>query len=156
MAGHKRLMIYSDGAARGNPGPAGAGGQVLDSSGNVLAEVSEYLGEITNNAAEYKALILTLERALQFTPVEIEIRSDSELLVKHLHGEYRVKNESLKPLFERVKQLLAGINKVDAKHIYRSENIRADELANEAIDRFIKGEKVDVRIDGLPEQGSLF
>ncbi|HZD60122.1 MAG TPA: ribonuclease HI family protein [Anaerolineae bacterium] len=156
MVGHKRIVVYSDGAARGNPGPAGAGGQVLDSSGNTLAEISQYLGETTNNVAEYKALIITLEHALLYAPDEIEVRSDSELMVKHLLGEYRVKNEGLKPLFEKVKQLLARVKKIDIKHIYRSENTRADELANKAIDEFTKAERVEAQVDEFPEQGSLF
>jgi len=156
MNKHKKLVIYSDGAARGNPGPAGAGAHIQNLSGNTIAEISEYLGDATNNVAEYKALILALERALPYAPEEVEIRSDSELLVKHILGEYKVKNEGLKPLFQKVKQLLSGIKKIDIKHVYRNENLRADELANEAIDKFVKGEKAEVEINDLPEQGSLF
>ncbi len=156
MTENKTLIIYSDGAARGNPGPAGAGGQIKDSSGNVLAEVSEYLGETTNNIAEYKALILALERALGYNPTRLEIRADSELLVRQLLGEYKVKNEGLKPLYDRIKQLLSGVKSVDIKHIYRSDNKHADELANQAIDSFEKGATIEKKIDDLPEQGSLF
>ncbi|MDI6715662.1 MAG: ribonuclease HI family protein [Actinomycetota bacterium] len=152
----KKLIIYSDGAARGNPGPAGAGGQIKTPGGKVLSEVSEYLGETTNNVAEYKALILTLQEAMQFEPAGIIIRSDSELLVKQLTGEYKVKNRDLKPLHELVKQLLEGVGYVDVEHVPRNKNRRADELANEAIDRFIKGKKAEVEIEKLPKQGSLF
>ncbi|HEY3373451.1 MAG TPA: ribonuclease HI family protein [Candidatus Aquicultor sp.] len=134
MARYEKIIIYSDGAARGNPGPAGAGGQILTPSGKTIAEISEYLGETTNNVAEYSALILALEKAREFYPKEIEIRADSELMVKQLNGEYRVKNEGLKPLYDRVRQLLVGVKKVNVRHIYRSDNKRADELANEAID----------------------
>lgn len=151
-----KIVIYSDGAARGNPGPAGAGGQIKGPAGEDLAEISEYLGEATNNVAEYKALILTLEKAIQFRPLKVEIRSDSELMVKQILGEYKVKNEGLKPLFEKVKHLLAKFREVDVRHIYRTENVRADELANEAIDKYTKGEKTEKQLDDIPEQQSLF
>jgi len=153
---YRKLIIFSDGAARGNPGPAGAGGQVKSPSGKVLCEISEYLGETTNNAAEYKALILTIERALAYHPEELDINADSELLVKQLKGEYKVKNEGLKPLYERVKHLLAGLKRVGIRHIYRSENAEADRLANTAIDKFAKGEKGEKKLGDVPEQGSLF
>ncbi|MCL6472364.1 MAG: ribonuclease HI family protein [Firmicutes bacterium] len=153
---HKKLIIFTDGAARGNPGPAGAGSLIIDPEGHVLAEMSEYLGETTNNVAEYTALILALEKASKFNAEEIEIRSDSELLVRQLSGEYKVKNEGLKPLVERVRSLLSGYKRVGVKHIYRSENARADVLANEAIDKFKKGEKREFRLGDIPEQGSLF
>lgn len=151
-----RLIIFSDGAARGNPGPAGAGGLIKDSTGEVLAEISEYLGETTNNVAEYKALILTLEKALQYGKDEVKIYLDSELLVRQLTGAYKVKNSGLKPLFERARQLLTAFNKAGIEHIYRSENAHADELANKAIDKFIKGEKAEKKIDNIPGQESLF
>jgi len=167
-AGHAKLILHTDGAARGNPGPAGAGGEIRSIDGSLLAEVSEYLGEATNNVAEYKALILTLERALLFKPREIEVRADSELLVKQLRGEYKVKNEGLKPLYERIKALAAGLKSLKVKHIYRSENAHADELANRAIDAFESSEGAPgggggyeveppdtIGRDGF-EQGSLF
>jgi ribonuclease HI len=132
---YNRIITYSDGGARGNPGPAGAGGQIQTCDGEVLAEISEYLGETTNNIAEYKALILTLERAREFASEELEIRADSELVVKQLNGEYKVKNEGLKPLFLRVKELIAGYDRVKIIHVYRKQNKRADELANEALDK---------------------
>ncbi|MHB8841187.1 MAG: ribonuclease HI family protein [Candidatus Aquicultor sp.] len=158
--------MYSDGAARGNPGPAGAGALIKNAKGDVLVEVSAYLGETTNNIAEYKALILALEQAIQYKPEEIEIRADSELMVKQLNGEYKVKNEGLKPLHDRVKKLLAGCRRAEIKHIYRNENSAADELANKAIDEFENREESLQRLsepqlpqkqsDDMPEQGSLF
>ncbi len=151
-----KLIVYSDGAARGNPGPAGAGGIIKDMSGEVLAEISEYLGETTNNVAEYKALILTLEKALQYGKDEVEIYLDSELLVRQLTGAYKVKNEGLKPLFERVRQLLTAFNKASIEHVYRSENARADKLANGAIDKFKRWGKAKKKLDNIPEQESLF
>lgn len=135
-----KLILHTDGAARGNPGPAGAGGEIRNDDGKLLAEVSQYLGEATNNVAEYKALILTLERALLFNPQEIEVRADSELLVKQLCGEYRVKNEGLKPLYARIKILAADVKKFEVRHVYRSENAHADELANMAIDAYQSGD----------------
>jgi ribonuclease HI len=134
-----RLILHTDGAARGNPGPAGAGGEIRNDDGKLLAEVFEYLGEATNNVAEYKALILTLERALLFNPQEIEVRADSELLVKQLRGEYKVKNEGLKPLYAHIKVLSANLKKFEVRHVYRSENAHADELANMAIDAYQSG-----------------
>jgi len=153
---YNKLIIYTDGAARGNPGPAGAGGQITTPEGEVLAEVSEYLGEATNNVAEYKALLLTLEKSLSYNPAAIVIRSDSELLVKQLKGEYKVKNEGLKPLHERAKRLLMQFRNVEIEHVYRAENKQADQLANEAIDRFEKGETQQHGPDEVSEQGSLF
>lgn len=132
---YDKLITYSDGGARGNPGPAGAGGVVQTPEEEVLAEVSEYLGETTNNIAEYKALILTLQKASRFASKSLEVRADSELMVKQLRGEYKVKNEGLKPLYLQVKDLLSHYKNVTVKHVYRSDNKRADELANEAMDR---------------------
>jgi ribonuclease HI len=132
---YDKLITYSDGGARGNPGPAGAGGVVQTPQGEVLAEISEYLGETTNNIAEYKALILTLQQASRFVSKSLEVRADSELMVKQLKGEYKVKNEGLKPLYLQAKDLLLNYKIVSIKHVYRSDNKRADELANEAMDR---------------------
>jgi ribonuclease HI len=131
----KKLITYSDGGARGNPGPAGVGGQIQAGDGEILAEISEYIGETTNNIAEYTALILTLERAREFAARELEIRADSELMVKQLKGQYKVKNEGLKPLHSRAKELISAYGKVNICHVYREQNKRADELANEALDR---------------------
>jgi ribonuclease HI len=132
---YDKLITYSDGGARGNPGPAGAGGVVQTPNGEILAEVSEYLGVTTNNIAEYKALILTLQKASRFGSKSLEVRADSELMVKQLKGEYKVKNEGLKPLYAEAKELLARYKNVTVKHVYRSDNKQADELANEAMDR---------------------
>jgi len=153
---YEKLIIYTDGAARGNPGPAGAGGQITTPAGEVLAEISEYLGETTNNVAEYKALLLTLEKSLPYNPAAIVIISDSELLVKQLKGEYKVRNEGLKPLHERVKRLLMQLKNVSIEHVYRSENKQADQLANKAIDSFEKGETQQHESDEASEQGTLF
>jgi ribonuclease HI len=130
----KKLFIYTDGAARGNPGPAGIGARILDSKGTVVAEECHYIGEATNNVAEYRALLTGLERAAQLGASTVEVRTDSELVVKQLRGEYRVRNLVLRELFERVKQLAAGFERVDYIHVRRELNRDADRLANRAID----------------------
>ncbi len=100
------ITIYSDGASRRNPGPAGAGAVLLDEQGNILNKVCKYLGETTNNQAEYQAAILGLETALEMGATRVQLRADSELMVKQLLGQYRVKKPELKPLYDQVKSLL--------------------------------------------------
>ena len=134
MTAQDKLIFYIDGASQGNPGPSGAGVVVCDHSGNVLDNISEYLGENTNNFAEYNALILALEEGLIRKAGSIIINTDSELLVKQLNGEYKVKNEDLKHLFGRVQRLLKGFKQVQINHIDRSKNKGADKLATKAID----------------------
>jgi ribonuclease HI len=130
----QKLFIYTDGAARGNPGPAGIGAQVQDSGGNVVAEECRYIGEATNNVAEYRALLLGLERATELGASTVEVRTDSELIVKQLSGEYRVRSVALRALFERVKELASAFQSVDYVHVPRELNRAADRLANRAID----------------------
>ncbi len=131
----RKLVIYTDGAARGNPGPAGAGVRIEAPDGAALAEIAEYLGEATNNVAEYKAMLLGLERARALGASEVEIRSDSELLVRQMTGEYKVRNEGLRPLVARAHALAAAFTSVDFVHVRRERNRDADRLANLAIDR---------------------
>lgn len=126
--------LYTDGAARGNPGPAGAGAVLCDIKGRTVEELFEYLGETTNNIAEYRALLLGLKKAIALGAREIEILADSELMVRQLQGKYRVKNEGLKPLFQEAIQLLKEFGKYSINHIDREENREADRLANRAID----------------------
>lgn len=126
--------LYTDGAARGNPGPAGAGAFLCDNSGNTVEELMEYLGETTNNVAEYRALLLGLKRAKDLGATEIEILADSELMVRQIQGKYRVKNEGLRPLFQEAMRLLKQFQKYSINHIDREENSEADRLANLAID----------------------
>ena len=127
-------ILWSDGAARGNPGPAGAGAILKKPDGEVLAEVSGFLGHTTNNVAEYKALLMGLERALNLGIRRIEVRADSELLIKQLRGEYRVKDEKLKLLFAEAKALLARFASTKLLHVRREQNSDADRLANAGID----------------------
>ncbi len=127
-------IIYTDGAARGNPGPAGAGAILTDSDGKKIGEVCEYLGEKTNNQAEYQALILALKEAKKIGITMVSIFSDSELMVKQLKGEYKVKNQGLKPLFQEAFGLLRYFGTHKIGHVPREQNKRADQLANLAID----------------------
>lgn len=129
----KKLTIYIDGGARGNPGPAGVGVVVLDDGGKKIKDVSKYIGETTNNIAEYNALLYGLEEALILRADEIKINLDSELVAKQITGEYRVKDSNLKPLFERALNMLKSFKNFEVNHIDRSENKEADKLVNKAI-----------------------
>ncbi|GFP24954.1 ribonuclease HI family protein [Candidatus Hakubella thermalkaliphila] len=135
----KRVVIYLDGGARGNPGPAGTGYLIFDEEGRLLAKEGRYIGFTTNNVAEYTALVQALDRARGFEAQEIAIRSDSELVVRQLNRSYKVRDKKLKPLHERVRILLYPYRKVEIEHIPRGENREADELVNQAIDEALQG-----------------
>ena len=128
------IVIYSDGAARGNPGPAGAGAVLQAPDGKVKGEVCRYLGEMTNNQAEYHALLLALKEAKRLGATGLRIYADSELVVRQINGDYRVKNEGLKPLFQEIMSLLRGVGRYNIEYLPREKNKRADKLANLAID----------------------
>ncbi len=128
------IIIHTDGGARGNPGPAGAGATLVDAKGKTVAEVSQYLGEMTNNQAEYHALLLALEEAKRLGATSLRIHMDSELIVRQIGGQYRVKNEGLKPLYLKAMALLRGFGSYAMNHVRREENKRADKLANLAMD----------------------
>lgn len=130
--------LFTDGASRGNPGKAGAGSVLLAADGRELAARSLYLGQCTNNVAEYKALILGLQSALELECGRLEIFLDSQLIVRQIQGRYKVKHPTLKPLFEEVKELLAKIDSWSIAHVPREQNKRADELANKGIDERVK------------------
>jgi ribonuclease HI len=127
------VNIYFDGAARGNPGPAGIG-VVVKKGATTLAEISDFIGKATNNVAEYIAFIRGLEEALVLGATKAECFSDSELLVKQINGEYKVKNEGLIPLHHHAKSLIRKFKTFIISHTYRKENKHADELANRGID----------------------
>jgi ribonuclease HI len=133
-----KLRVYSDGAARGNPGPAGAGAVLLDDAGNVIAELGRFLGDQTNNVAEYEGLLLGLRRALALGAHEIEVLADSQLVIRQLAGVYRVRNQGLRPLFDEAKRLLGAFKRVELRHIPREMNGAADEMSNRAIDENLK------------------
>jgi len=130
----KKVIIYADGASRGNPGQAAIGAVILDEQGRLIASVSRRIGRATNNQAEYGAVITALEEAVRLGSRQVDIRLDSELVVKQINGEYRVKKATLKPLCQQVKQLLGSLEGFTVAHIPRRQNMEADKLANKALD----------------------
>ncbi len=126
--------LFTDGGARGNPGPAAAAYVLEAEDGHVLAAHGEAIGVATNNVAEYRALVAGLAKAAEFGVDEVEVVSDSELLVKQMQGEYKVKNEALRLLTEEAGQLARRIGKVSYTAVRREHNELADRLVNEALD----------------------
>lgn len=131
------LTIFTDGASRNNPGEAGAGIFIVQDS-VPIEKITRYLGRTTNNVAEYTAAIIGLEHAVKLRASSIKLYADSELLVRQLNGQYKVRNEGLKPLFAKVKELIAKIGSVEVQYIPREQNKEADALANRAIDEKLK------------------
>ena len=134
--------LQADGAARGNPGPAAYGFVLTDSAGVEVAEEGKALGHATNNVAEYRGLIAGLERARLLGVRRLAVRLDSELVVRQLRGEYRVKNPGLKPLYARASALCREFDEIDIQHIRREENKRADAVANAALDAASEKKKI--------------
>jgi ribonuclease HI len=130
----KRLVVNVDGGARGNPGPAAIAAVVATPEGEILEERSETIGQATNNVAEYRALLLGIERARALGAREVELVGDSELIVRQVRGEYRVKDAALRELHARVGEALDGLERWSIRHVRREENERADRLVNEALD----------------------
>lgn len=133
------VTVRVDGASRGNPGPSGIGAVVEFGDGRAPKELCAYIGETTNNVAEYRALLLALEEAGRHVAASLTIYSDSELLVRQLKGEYKVKAQHLRPLHAEASRRLRSFPKVRILHVPREENRRADFLANLAIDQHRKG-----------------
>lgn len=131
-------LLMVDGAARGNPGEAGCGAAILDEHGTVVRELSRYLGRATNNVAEYQGLLMGLEALLRLDRKKIRVQSDSQLLVRQLNGEYRVKDEKLKALYEKAVRLLREFECYRIIYVPRESNKLADRLANKGIDDAIK------------------
>jgi ribonuclease HI len=131
----RSLVLHADGGSRGNPGPAGAGAVLATEDGQEVAGLSRFLGVATNNEAEYHALIMGLEEARRLGCTDLQVRLDSELIVRQLSGRYRVKSPRLKPLHERARRLLAGFERAAVGHVGRELNQRADRLANQAMDQ---------------------
>ena len=123
------MIIHADGASLGNPGPAAIGATIKDDRGRILASISQGIGRATNNQAEYRAVIAALERATKLGASWADIYLDSELIVKQLNGQYRVRNQSLKPLNQRVKQLQSQLEGFTITHIPRQQNVEAHNLA---------------------------
>lgn len=133
------MTFYIDGASRGNPGKAAIGVVILDSKGQVLDELKRYIGETTNNMAEYQALLEALTEGKRLGGKEIQVFSDSELMVRQLNGIYKVKDAKLLDLYKEAKLLISHFNDFKIEHITRDKNSRADALANEALDNHLKG-----------------
>ncbi len=127
-------ILHADGGSRGNPGPAGAGAVLLDPQGGEVALLKRYLGQTTNNVAEYHGLLMGLEEALRLGVRRLEVRLDSELLVRQLNGQYKVRAPHLLPLYEEARALLARFERARLVHVPRAQNALADELANQAMD----------------------
>ncbi|NPV30250.1 MAG: ribonuclease HI family protein [Firmicutes bacterium] len=128
------MVFYIDGASRGNPGRAGAGVVVCNEAGQIIKERKEYLGKATNNVAEYRALLLALQEALAQGATQVEVYTDSELLARQWNGEYRVRSPHLAPLVQQARSLSRAFSSCKLSHIPRTQNRRADLLANRAID----------------------
>ncbi len=129
-----KVVIHVDGGSRGNPGPAAAAAVASTPDGEELAERKLYIGEATNNVAEYRALLLGLELARDLGAEEVEVVNDSEVVARQIGGEYKVKNAGLKPLFAQATGELRGFHKWAIRSVPREQNTRADELVNEALD----------------------
>jgi ribonuclease HI len=131
---NKKLIIFTDGGARGNPGPSGCGAVLKNEENETIAEISRYIGQATNNQAEYQAVIFALEKAADLKAEELVFYLDSELLVKQINGQYKVKNQELQKLFIKVFNKKAVFKKTSFFHISREKNKEADKLANLAMD----------------------
>ncbi len=129
----KKVVIYTDGASLGNPGLAAIGAAIRDEQGNLITTISQPIGTTTNNQAEYRAIIAALEKAIGLGAKEVELRSDSELVVKQIKGRYRVKKATLRPLYQKVIQLIGSLAAFTITHIPREQNREADRLANKAL-----------------------
>jgi ribonuclease HI len=129
-----KARLFTDGGARGNPGPAAYGFVLESDDGTVLAAEGEAIGTATNNVAEYSGLIAGLQKALELHVPDVEVVSDSELMVKQMRGEYRVKNEALRELYDEATALEGRLGKVEYRHVKRAHNELADKLVNDALD----------------------
>jgi ribonuclease HI len=129
-----KLRLYTDGGARGNPGPAAYGFVLEGPGGEVVFARGEAIGVATNNVAEYSGLVAGLEKALELDATEVEVVSDSELMVKQMRGEYRVRNEALRELSTKAARLARRVDTVSYRHVRRDQNELADRLVNEALD----------------------
>jgi ribonuclease HI len=129
-----RARLFTDGGARGNPGPAAYGFVLESEDGTVLAAEGEAIGSATNNVAEYSGLIAGLQKAVELHVPEVEVVSDSELMVKQMRGEYRVKNEALRGLYDEATALARRVGNVEYRHVKRAHNELADKLVNDALD----------------------
>ena len=129
-----RVVVHVDGGARGNPGPAAAAAVISTPDGEVLDEASEHIGHATNNVAEYRGLLLGLERARALGATEVEVVNDSELIAHQVNGRYKVKHADMKPLHARATEALRGFRRWSVRSVPRAQNADADALVNQALD----------------------
>jgi ribonuclease HI len=129
------VIIFTDGAARGNPGPAAIGVVIQDRAGSILSSISRRLADTTNNQAEYLAVIAALEKAISLRTRKVLLKSDSELVVNQINGKYKIKNTALRPLYQRIVQLAGTLESFTVSYIPRERNTRADALANQAFEK---------------------
>ncbi len=130
-----RAIVHVDGGARGNPGPAAAACVISSPAGDVLGEHAELLGEVTNNVAEYRALLLGLARAAELGVSDVEVVNDSELIAKQINGQYKVKHAAMRPLHLQAMAALGGFERWRVRTVPRAQNARADALVNAALDQ---------------------
>ncbi|MBU0613347.1 ribonuclease HI family protein [Patescibacteria group bacterium] len=133
----KKLVIYTDGGARGNPGPAASGVVIFNDQKKMIGEYSKFLGETTNNQAEYRAVLLALEKALELEGTEIVLYSDSELIVNQLNRKYKVKNKELSTIFVKIWNIAQKFDSVSYHHVPREKNKLADAQVNECLDQYL-------------------
>lgn len=143
-SGHaSHCVIYTDGGARGNPGPAAAGAVILADDGTIVGEISEYLGVATNNVAEYRALLLALQLALETGYRRADVCMDSQLIVRQLSGDYRVKDAKIVPLHAKARHMLRQFDEVSITHVRREQNQLADKLVNAALDAVAAAQRLN-------------
>lgn len=155
MTNPETVVVHTDGASRGNPGPAAIGVVIAEPSGRVLLEFGEALAPTTNNVAEYTAVIRALERALELGARRVQVRMDSQLVVRQLNGSYRVKHADMLPLYRRVLELIERFDEVTFTHVPREQNTEADRLANAALDRAPAEESAIARLFKLLVDGKI-
>lgn len=144
----QNIIIFTDGGSRGNPGPAASGAVIANSDGTILQEYGQFLGKATNNEAEYQALILGLKKAralfgkAKAKKMDVEIKSDSELMVRQMNGEYKIENSNIQPLFLKARNLAVDFADVSYTAIPRAQNTKADHLVNQTLDAQTKSQKL--------------
>jgi ribonuclease HI len=136
----KRAIVHVDGGARGNPGPAAAACVISTPAGEVLERRARLLGEATNNVAEYRALLLGLERALQLGVTDVEVINDSQLVARQVNGQYKVRHAAMKPLHQQVQRALREFGRWQVRSVPRAQNAEADALVNAALDGAVEAE----------------
>jgi ribonuclease HI/ketosteroid isomerase-like protein len=152
---HEKVVVHVDGGARGNPGPAAAAAVATAPDGTALGERSAFIGEATNNVAEYKAIQLGIELARELGASEVELVNDSQLVARQIGGEYKVKNKGLMPLFTETMKALRGFDRWSVRDVRREQNERADQLVNEELDRQAGGGGAEPADGGDPPEAEI-